>query len=42
MLFKEPTEKSTFKCYNPKFNKTSITIEGVPNQLYAQGMRGYQ
>ena len=42
MLFKEPTEKSTFKLYNPKIDKISITVEGVPNQLYAQGMRRYQ
>ena len=42
LLFKEPTEKSTSKLFNPKIDKISITIEGVPNQLYAQGMRRYQ
>ena len=33
---------SSSKCYNPKIDKISITIEGVPNQLYAQGMWRYQ
>ena len=28
--------------YNPKIEKVEVTIEGVPNQLYAQGMRAYQ
>ena len=42
LLFKEPTEKSTSKLYNPKIDKISITIEWVPNQLYAQGMRRYK
>ena len=37
MLFKEPTEKSTSKLYNPKIDKISITTEGVPNQLYGKG-----
>ena len=27
LVFKEPTEKSTSKFYNPKINKISITIE---------------
>ena len=42
LLFKEPAEKTTSKFYNPKIDKILITIEGVPNQLYAQGMRRYQ
>ena len=29
------------KCYNPKIDKISITVEGVSNQLYAQGIRRY-
>ena len=33
---------SSSQFYNPKIDKISITIEGVPNQLYAQGMRRYQ
>ena len=28
--------------YNPKITKVEITIEGVPNQLFSQGMRTYQ
>ena len=27
---------------NPNIQKVDVTIEGVPNQLYAQGMRSYQ
>ena len=42
MLLKEPTEKSTLTFYNPKIDKITFTIEGLPNQLYAQGMRRYQ
>ena len=30
------------KFYNPKIQKVSITIEGKPNQLYAQGMRSFE
>ena len=41
-LFKKTDAISDSKFYNPKINKTSITIEGVPNQLYAQGMRRYE
>ena len=40
--FRKSDAKSSAKLYNPKIDKTSITIEGVPNQLYAQGMRIYQ
>ena len=45
MLFKEredPYGADPEKFYNPKIEKTEITIEGIPNQLYAQGMRPYQ
>ena len=28
--------------YNPKITKVEVTIEGVPNQLYSQGMRSHQ
>ena len=41
-LFKKSDAISDSKFYNPKINKTSITIKGVPNQIYAQGMRRYQ
>ena len=30
------------KFYNTKIQKVSLTIEGKPNQLYAQGMRSFE
>ena len=30
------------KFYNPKIQEVSVTIEGKPNQLYAQGMRSFE
>ena len=30
------------KFYNPKIQKVSVTVEGKPNQLYAQGMRLFE
>ena len=45
MLFKERESGfavDTEKFYNPKITKAEVTIEGIPNQLYAQGMRPYQ
>ena len=30
------------KFYNPKIDKVSIIIEGMNNQLYAQGMRSFK
>jgi len=45
MLFEEPAdafERQTEAFYNPQITKVDVTIEGVPNQLYAQGMRPYQ
>ena len=47
MLFEDPSGsvnygRDTSKFYNPKINKVTITIEGIPNQLYAQGMQRYQ
>ena len=43
VLFEEekPYERDTSKFYNPKIQKVSVTIEGKPNQLYAQGMRSF-
>ena len=41
-LFKDPSVKSPQRFYNPKVDKTSIVVEGKPNQLYSQGMRPYQ
>ena len=42
MLFEDPDKTSTEDFVNPKITKVEITIEGVPNQLYRQGMRQYQ
>jgi hypothetical protein len=48
MLFEDPAgggasyARDTEAFYNPKIEKVEITIEGVPNQLYSQGMRTYQ
>ena len=42
MLFEDPNRKSTEDFVNPKITKVEMTIEGVPNQLYSQGMRQYQ
>ena len=42
LLFRKSDSISFSKFYNPKICKISITIKGVPNQLYAQGMRRYQ
>ena len=41
VLFEEEQSytRDTSKFYNPKIQKVSVTIEGKPNQLYAQGMR---
>ena len=44
VLFEEekPYLQDTSKFYNPKIEKVSVTIEGKPNQLYAQGMRSFE
>ena len=42
MLFEDPERTNTEDFYNPKITKVEITIEGVPNQLYSQGMKAYQ
>jgi hypothetical protein len=41
-LFEDPDRISTETYYNPKITKVEMTIEGVPNQLYSQGMKAYQ
>ena len=43
-LFEEeqPYTRDTSKFYNPKIEKVSVTVEGKPNQLYAQGMRSFE
>ena len=42
MLFEEPAaafQRDTEAFYNPKIEKVEVCIEGIPNQLYSQGMR---
>ena len=47
MLFEDvaaqqPFVRNTESFYNPKITKVEVTIEGIPNQLFSQGMRAYQ
>ena len=47
MLFENVAAQQPFACnteafYNPQITKVGVTIEGIPNQLYSQGMRAYQ
>jgi hypothetical protein len=45
LLFEDPDspfQRNTEAFYNPKITKVEVTIEGIPNQLYSQGMRAYQ
>ena len=35
-------DRNTESFYNPKIEKVEVTIEGLPNQLYSQGMQAYQ
>jgi len=42
LLFEDPERTSTETYYNPNITKVEMTIEGVPNQLYSQGMKAYQ
>ena len=45
MLFEDPAaayKRDTEAFYNPKITKVEVTIEGVPNHLYSQGLRAYQ
>jgi len=42
LLFEDPERTSTESYLNPKIEKVEMTIEGVPNQLYSQGMKAYQ
>ena len=47
MLFQNVAAQQTFArnteaFYNPQITKVEVTIEGIPNQLYSQGMRTYQ
>ena len=45
LLFVDPAaafQRDTEAFYNPKITKVEVTIEGVPNELYAQDLRAYQ
>ena len=47
MLFEDTAVQQAFQrdteaFYNPRIEKVEITIEGVPNQLYSQGLCAYQ
>ena len=43
MLFETvPFSRNTDAFYNPKITKVEVSIEGIPNQLYCQGMRAFQ
>ena len=47
MLFEDvaaqqPFARSAEAFYNPKITKVEVTIEGIHNQLFSQGMRAYQ
>ena len=38
----QPFARNTKAFYKPQSTKVEVTIEGIPNQLYNQGMRAYQ
>ena len=38
----QPFARNTEAFYNPQITKVAVTIDGIPNQLYSQGMRAYQ
>ena len=45
LLFEDPAaafQRNTEAFYNPQITKVEVTIEGIPNQLYSQGMGAYQ
>ena len=45
LLFVDPStafQRDTEAFYNPQITKVEVTVEGVPNELYAQGLRAYQ
>ena len=37
----QPFARSPEAFYNPKITKVVVTIEGIPNQLFSQGMLAY-
>ena len=37
----QPFARNAESFYNPKITKVEVTIEGISNQLFSQGMRAY-
>ena len=42
ILFVDPADGDTEKFYNPKIKNVEITLDGIPNQLFASGMKPHQ
>ena len=42
LVGQQPFARNTETYYNPQIMNVEVTIEGIPNQLYSQGMRAYQ
>ena len=45
MIFVDPAapfQRDTEKFYNPRLSKVETAIEGIPNVIYARGLRSYQ
>ena len=42
VVAQQPFARNTEAFYSPQITKVEVTIEGIPNQLYSQGMRAYQ
>ena len=42
MLFEDQSRTSTEDYYNLKITNVEMTIKGIPNQLYSQGLQAYQ
>ena len=41
VVAQQPFARNTEAFYNPQITKVEVSIEGIPNQLYSQGMRAY-
>ena len=42
VVAQQPFARNTGAFYNPQITKVEVTIEGIPNQLYSQGISAYQ
>ena len=38
----QPFARNTEAFYKPQITKVAVTIEGIPSQLYSQGIRAFQ